>query len=1052
MSTTPLLHRKRTNKIPQYAESIQSYDSTALHSVAGANTSGGVSGSVHGGSGGGAGAGAGSRRTRGTGRASKLDTRDGVTLPTILNVLSILMFLRFGFIIGQMGVLGTLFLLVVSYIIDLLTTLSVSAIATNGIVKGGGAYYMLSRSLGVEFGGAIGIILYVGQILNSSLNVAGLIEPLMYNFGCEDGVLMQILPSSYWWKLTYCTIILFLCIVVSLIGSNAVSKCGKWLCMILITATISIPLSTLVVGPFTTRYGIEYMGPSWDILKQNLMPHFTKNAAGSQIKGRETFNDMFGIFFPATAGILAGASMSGDLKNPSKSIPRGTLEGLLITFTFYLIVIISIGSSVPRGLLYSDVQVLQTINVSPFIILAGELSTSLFSIIVGIVGSAKVLEAIANDEIIPGLSIFASKDSKSSVIVTWILAQVFLFADLNRIAIFITMAFLMTFIVTNMACALLKLGSAPNFRPSFKYFNTKSALGGTILCFCAMFVVDGMSATSMLIVLGCLILLIHFSAQPKLWGDVSQSLIYHQVRKYLFKLRQDNVKYWRPQILLLVDDPRSCWNLILFCNHLKKGGLYILGHVIVVEDDGFEKSIGEINASRDRWLKIRDLSGVKAFVHVAVSPLVKWGVRNIYLGSGLGSMRPNITMVGFYDLARYKGSEGVPSCIDIESLGEEFHEQVPIGVSSDGRLPTDDRHGGTKKVQVGICEWMEMIEDLNMLNSNIGVAKGFSKLRISEGDGGSSSSRGDDGKIEYIDLYPIDMISEEENSNGEEKNTNFDTCTLILQLAGILHTVPHWKKRYKLRIVMVVEEEWEVEEERRRVERLLEILRMQESEIVVVCLRSGGNRFYEYFCGGDNSDEKNGLSVYDREMLKELGLSAEKACGVARAKRRMTMSRLAELGVEENGDGGDEEREGNDDNNDDNDDNNDGKGAVLHDKDGVVGVPVPRDRPGVVALPSFSSVSASANASANASVSGYASFTSLRRRARCVVLGEVLAQVSGRGGVSPLVFAPLPAVRAGTCREEGACVEWAVDVAVWTRAVGACVLLHAKSVTVTGLL
>lgn len=105
----------------------------------------------------------------------KLGTLDGVTLPTILNVLSILMFLRFGFIIGQLGVLGTIIVLVISYTINTLTTMSVSAIATNGTVKGGGAYYMISRSLGVEFGGSIGVIFYIGQILNSSMNVAGVI-------------------------------------------------------------------------------------------------------------------------------------------------------------------------------------------------------------------------------------------------------------------------------------------------------------------------------------------------------------------------------------------------------------------------------------------------------------------------------------------------------------------------------------------------------------------------------------------------------------------------------------------------------------------------------------------------------------------------------------------------------------------------------------------------------------------------------------------------------------------------------------------------------------
>ena len=108
----------------------------------------------------------------------KLGTYDGVFVPTALNVLSILMFLRFGFILGQLGLLCTIGLLIVSYSINLLTTLSISAISTNGTVRGGGAYYMISRCLGPEFGGSIGLVFFLGQIFNSGMNALGIVEPL----------------------------------------------------------------------------------------------------------------------------------------------------------------------------------------------------------------------------------------------------------------------------------------------------------------------------------------------------------------------------------------------------------------------------------------------------------------------------------------------------------------------------------------------------------------------------------------------------------------------------------------------------------------------------------------------------------------------------------------------------------------------------------------------------------------------------------------------------------------------------------------------------------
>ncbi|CDK25350.1 unnamed protein product [Kuraishia capsulata CBS 1993] len=785
--------------------------------------------------------------------SGKLGTLGGVFLPTALNVLSILMFLRFGFIVGQMGILGALLLLVMSYVIDLLTTLSISAIATNGTVKGGGAYYMISRSLGVEFGGAIGVIFYIGQVLNSALNVAGFIEPLMINFNEVGGLFAHVLPVGYWWQFSYCTVFLFLCTSVSLVGAGPVAKAGSFLFAILFIATISVPISTLFVQPFAIpELDSFYSGPSWETFRGNLMPHFTKGAAGSQIMGRETFNDLFGIFFPATAGIFAGASMSGDLSRPSKSIPKGTLWGLLLTFVCYALVIISMGVSIPRDLLHKDVQVIQSVNLSSLLVVLGELSTSLFSVIVGIVGAAKVLQAIARDGILPGLGVFAkgtkiNDDPIAAILFTWLLTQVFLFADINQIATFITMSFLMTFIVTNMACFLLKVGSAPNFRPSFKYFNTYTALMGFVASVAAMFVVDGLSATLVVIFLMFLILAIHYVSPPKQWGDVSQSLIYHQVRKYLLKLKQDNVKYWRPQVLLLVDDPRTSWRLMSFCNHLKKGGLYVIGHVMVCKN--FQERVGELAKQRQEWTKLRDISDIKAFIQISIAPTLSWGVRNVFLGSGLGGMRPNITVLGFYDLSSYSSPDELPFARNghrnIESLNPAYNDQVTLNME---HLPTDSCQ---KEKKLTITEWVQLIEDLLLLNSNVAVAKGFPRLEIP-----TKKSPELKGQPKYIDLYPIQMSAQIMNESGTKSalTTNFDTYTLILQLGAILNTVPEWKKTHNLRVVVFVEYESDVEDERTRVAALLDVLRIK-AEVLVLCLNSGAFQTYNYISKGEEVDE-----------------------------------------------------------------------------------------------------------------------------------------------------------------------------------------------------
>ncbi|KAL2707491.1 Transmembrane amino acid transporter protein [Kluyveromyces marxianus] len=790
---------------------------------------------------------------------NKLGTFNGVFVPTALNVLSILMFLRFGFIIGQMGILGTFFLLGVSFLIDLLTTLSISAISTNGIVRGGGAYYMISRCLGPEFGGSIGLIFFVGQILNSGMNIVGIVEPLLYNFGATDGVLAQVIPEGHWYEFLYSTVLLLMCLGVALVGSQTVSRAGNVLFWLLLASTISIPVSVLFVKPFEFN-GIIYTGPSFAVLKQNLYPKFTKGAAGSLMKGKETFNDLFGIFFPATAGIFAGAGMSSELRKPSKSIPKGTLWGLLLTFVCYSSVILSLGCSVPRASLHEDVQIIQTVSGFQSIILVGELSTSVFSVIVGMVGAAYVLEAISKDNILPGISIFGEKPTLC-LLSSWFLTQLCLFSDVNNIATFITMTFLMTFIVMNMACFLLEISSAPNFRPSFKWFNRYTALLGAILAILAMYVVDNVSASAVISFLCLLFVIIHYFCPPKPWGDVSQSLIYHQVRKYLLRLKQDNVKYWRPQVLLLVDNPRTSWNLIKFCNHLKKGGLYILGHVTVAAD--FQSEYQELNKQVRAWMNIRDMAGIKAFVQIGMGPTLAWGIRNVFMGSGLGGMKPNITVIGFFDLKNYLNNKipqrtGTPSPLrdDIYLKATKNNDRISIYIPSNpgfASLPTDECKNEEK---VKLQQWVQVIEDLSLMRSNIAIAYGFKNLQLPK----KNETREHKG---YIDLYPIQMSATivNENSSGEVTTTNFDTYTLILQLGAILTTVPDWHKTHQIRVIVFVENETERSDERKRIENLLSVLRI-EAEVLVLSLDQF--RVYNTIVKGDPISKQ-----YVDDALKE---------------------------------------------------------------------------------------------------------------------------------------------------------------------------------------
>jgi len=390
----------------------------------------------------------GSLRRRG-GATAKLDTFSGVFVPTSLNVLSILMFIRFGFILGQSGIVGMLVMLVAAYLINLVTTMSISAIASNGTVRGGGAYYLISRSLGPEFGGSIGVISYLGFVFNTGMNAVGLIDCLVYNFGSISGNWSNTLPEDAWWQYLWSSLVVVVCVAICLAGSAIFARASNGLLLVLLIATFSIPLSSVVMGPFEeTKQFTQFTGLSIQTLKENLLPHFTRGAAGSQLREKENYQDLFGILFPATGGILAGASMSGDLKNPSKSIPRGTLAGLALTFASYTLVIVAMGASITRESFYKNVNVVQDTNLSGILILAGEIATTFFSVLMGIIGPAKQLQAIARDDIIPGLSIFGQGTEKNdepiyAILCTFVVAQLTLLLDINRIASLITMTYLM---------------------------------------------------------------------------------------------------------------------------------------------------------------------------------------------------------------------------------------------------------------------------------------------------------------------------------------------------------------------------------------------------------------------------------------------------------------------------------------------------------------------------------------------------------------------------------------------------------------------------------
>ncbi|KAF9116889.1 hypothetical protein BGX27_008973 [Mortierella sp. AM989] len=739
-----------------------------------------------------------------TSKSSKLGVFSGVFVPCVLSIWGIILFLRFGFIIAQAGVVGTMAMFIVGYSITIFTTMSLSAISTNGTVRGGGVYYLLSRSLGPEFGGSIGLIYFLCTVVGGGMNVLGFVEPLISNFGESSGTVYRVLPESWGWSFVYGTILLISCTLVCLVGSKLFARSSLVLALVILLSTLSIFLSFAVMPPFThPERNIEYTGFSWETLQENMWPKFTTTGGPEGVK--QSFRTVFGVLFPACIGILAGASMSGDLEEPSKSIPKGTLWAVGSTFCAYTLIVILMGGSISRSTMYSDLSVLQDVSINPLFIASGALAASVFATLGSVIGSAKILQAIARDNLLPFLSVFGQGTPRTdeptlAVLFTYILCQLCLFlTDMNAIATFVSLITLLTFLILNLACFLLKIGSAPNFRPSFRFFHWWTAFGGMLLCAVVMGFVDlGQTLLSGLMT-AVLFIWIHYWTPPKRWGDVTQSLIYHQVRKYLLRLdsRKEHVKFWRPQILLLVHHPRSEYQLIQFCNHLKKGALYVLGHVILGD---LRDVLTEYRRQQGSWLKFVDVLQIKAFVNLSVADSVRIGARNLLIGTGLGGMRPNIVVMGAFNLQRYLKEKREQQQLEQETDTPQTHPHssnlqkaafapLPVDIGSRHKdhtmlnipvsLPIDNIR---VEAPIKITDYVSIIEDVLSLNKAVAIGYGFERLELPEehksnwrlfssiGSGilpssilpqsssrASSMHKAGESKKKYIDLWPMQM-------------------------------------------------------------------------------------------------------------------------------------------------------------------------------------------------------------------------------------------------------------------------------------------------------
>ncbi len=550
-----------------------------------------------------------------TGRFS---TFTGVFTPNILTILGLILFLRMEFVTGQAGLLGALAIVVIGNLISLLTGLSLSAIATNMTVRAGGNYYIISRSLGLEIGGAIGIPLYLSQAISVAFYIIGFTEALL-----TVEFFQQFDPRII------STMVTALFIVIAYVGADFALRIQY-----VILAILMFGLGSFFVG------AIMGFGT---VSSPQLMPNFTEGV---------NFALVFAIFFPAVTGIEVGVSLSGDLKDPSRSIPLGTISSILFTAVIYILVIIMFAFNLPSEELLGDSLAMRRIAFIPEAILAGVWASTLSSALGSVLAAPRTLQAIANDSVVPNWmanKMGSKTEPRMAVLITGVIAFIVIWAgDLNAVAPIISMFFLNTYGMVNLTSAIEKLVDNPSYRPRFA-IPWWVSMGGALGCYGAMLLINTPATIIAIVVSYGFFIYLQRRSIESTWGDVRSGVWFAMSRWSLLNLEKSRwtVKNWRPNMIVFTGQPHNRQQLVEMAQWLSLGrGLVtffqlIIGDVRTVAKSGIQEKARE--AIREY---IAD-NHMSAFAEADIVPDFRTGARLVVQSHGIGGITVNSVLLGW---------------------------------------------------------------------------------------------------------------------------------------------------------------------------------------------------------------------------------------------------------------------------------------------------------------------------------------------------------------------------------------------------------------------
>lgn len=618
----------------------------------------------------------------------KSGTMMGVFVPCLQNILGIIYYIRFTWIVGMAGIGESLLLVAFCGSCTFLTTISLSAIATNGAMKGGGPYYLIGRALGPEVGVSIGLCFFLGNAVAGALYVLGAVETFL-NAVPSAGLFRETVtrvngtavaepitaPSLHDLQIYGIIVTIILCFIV-FGGVKMINRVAPAFLIPVLFSLVCIFLGILLARKDKPAVGIT--GLSMESFKENWSSDYqnTNNAGIPDPDGKIywNFNALVGLFFPAVTGIMAGSNRSASLKDTQRSIPIGTLAATLTTSGLYIISVLFFGALATRQKLLTDRLLTATVAWPfPAIIYIGIILSTLGAALQSLTGAPRLLAAIANDDILPVLNYFRVAEGSEPYVATLFTAFLCIgcvvIGNLDLITPTVTMFYLLCYAGVNLSCFLLDLLDAPSWRPRWKFHHWSLSLLGALLCIVIMFLISWSFTVVSLALASLIYYYVSIKGKAGDWGDGFKSAYFQLALRSLRSLGASQVhpKNWYPIPLVfcrpwgkLPENVPCHPKLADFANFMKKKGRGMSIFVSIIDGDYHERAEDAKEACKALSTYI-DYKRCEGVAEIVVAPSMSDGFRGIIQTMGLGNLKPNIVVMRYPEIWRRENLTEIPA-------------------------------------------------------------------------------------------------------------------------------------------------------------------------------------------------------------------------------------------------------------------------------------------------------------------------------------------------------------------------------------------------------